>query len=69
MWPQKLRDRCGPEVRTYEVQWAEYGRKPSQNMKGCGIMARGISDDLNRRLVQTLPDLADALGGRYPGKA
>ena len=50
--PRRLTDDTG--CRSWEVAWADRGPKPSQNIKGCGVL---VSDDL-----AALPDVEDGLG-------
>jgi 23S rRNA A2030 N6-methylase RlmJ len=59
--PQHLVDMTG--CSSWEVRWAQDGPKPSQNLKGCGMLA---SADLSQISIQAgLPTLASCLGGRF----
>lgn len=61
-WPTKLVERaCLPG---FEVLWAPMGQKPSQNQKGCGMLAGGNSKRILRADTAELSTLASLLGGR-----
>jgi 23S rRNA A2030 N6-methylase RlmJ len=49
--------------RSWEVMWAEFGAKPSQNLKGCGMLASvQLTSCVKRTELETL---ASCLGGRF----
>jgi 23S rRNA (adenine2030-N6)-methyltransferase len=47
----------------WEVIWARFGPKPSQNLKGCGMLASPQLADILERSRDTLQSLASCLGG------
>ncbi len=49
----------------FEVLWSEMGQKPSQNQKGCGVLAGGYSNEALRMATDQLSVLAMLLGGKY----
>ena len=48
----------------FEVIWAPIGNKPSQNPKGCGVLAGGATSELLRASKVQLQELASLLSGR-----
>jgi 23S rRNA (adenine2030-N6)-methyltransferase len=58
-------DRLVKEVQSpgYEVIWASMGPKPSQNLKGCGMLAGGAMGRVLEESRCQLRELAQALGG------
>jgi 23S rRNA A2030 N6-methylase RlmJ len=59
--PQRLSDTTG--CRSWETTWAEFGPKPSQNLKGCGMLA---SPDLSTLPIDgELQKLANCLRGTF----
>ncbi len=64
-WPTKPRELSRhTQCEAWEVHWAECGPKPSQNIKGCGML---VSDDLASILQEREAELrafADCLGWR-----
>lgn len=60
-WPRKLSDDTG--CRSWEVTWADLGAKPSQKLKGCGVL---ISDDLALPNVEeNLRQFAERIGWKF----
>lgn len=59
--PRKLSDDTG--CRSWEVAWTDLGPKPSQNLKGCGVL---ISDDLALPNVEeNLRQFAERIGWKF----
>jgi 23S rRNA A2030 N6-methylase RlmJ len=59
--PQRLVDTTG--CLCWELTWAQFSQKPSQNMKGCGMLA---SADLSKLDIKMdLRSLAGCLGGSF----
>ena len=59
--PQVLSDTTG--CRAWEIIWSEFGAKPSQNLKGCGMLA---SPDLSGLSINAdLQNLSQCLDGSF----
>lgn len=61
--PQHLVDTTG--CCAYEVQWSEIGPRPSQNMKGCGMLTSPECMKFLNDNSEELTTLANALNGKF----
>ena len=59
--PQKLVDTTGCSA--WEVIWARCGPKPSQNLKGCGMLASTELAPIFKRIEVSLSAVASCMGG------
>ena len=59
--PKRLVD--ATDCSGWEVIWAQFGPKPSQNLKGCGILASPELVETFQRSRNSLKSLASCLGG------
>ena len=61
--PQRLV--AATECSAWELTWAPFGPKPSQNLKGCGILASPDLTEVLRGTKASLNVLASCLGGKF----
>ncbi|MBT4052869.1 MAG: 23S rRNA (adenine(2030)-N(6))-methyltransferase RlmJ [Bacteroidetes Order II. Incertae sedis bacterium] len=58
--PDHLTSRLG--LPSYEMHWSKCGPKPSQNLKGCGVIAGGSVDNYFRSMPGKLGEFCNELG-------
>ena len=69
-WPTRPADLVRTaEASGLEIMWASFSAKPSQNMKGCGMVLGGGAEQTTRSFQKHLGELAVWLGGRFEVRA